>query len=244
MAGRVGLIGLLKRYGFELLVVFLGVWLSLLAESWRQNQILIQTERESLSRLASDLEDDLHDLQGNLVRAQHGLEGAQWMIQAQLLKEASRDTMASMLAQMGPCSNLGENTSEYISMKSSGNLNVIRDEDLRQDIVGLYEGRSFLRWWHGLDCTESDAVLDLLSEHLQFGVPPVDRDGPDSENWQLRRHPTIESISDVQSIFRDRTLMNRITRLASMRQALERAIRDEIEKTADLQTRANEASEI
>ena len=164
-------------------------------------------------------------------------------MQAQLLEGAFVDTMVLMLAQMGPCSNLGENTSEYVSLKSSGNLNVIRDEDLRQDIVGLYEGRSFLRWWHGLDCTESDAVLDLLSEHVHFGVPPVDRDGPDSENWQLRRHPTIESNPDVQSIVRDGALMNRITRLASMRHALERAIQDEIERTADLQVRVIEAAE-
>lgn len=66
---------------------------------------------------------------------------------------------------------------------------------------------------------------------------------PDSLNWQLRRHPAIESIPDVYSIFRDRELMNRITRLASMRQALREAILDEIGKTEGLQVRVTEAAE-
>ena len=237
MEKRIGAMGLFKRYGFELLVVFLGVWLSLLAESWRQNQILQSAERESLGRLARDIDDDLADMRGNLVRAGAGLEGALWTLEARRAGRPPSGALAAMLAQMGPCSNLGENTSEYVSLKSSGSLNIIDDELLRQEIVKLYEGRSFLRWWHDLDCMESDAVLDMLGRHVQFQVPSVDMESPDSVEWHLRRHPSIESIVDPQTIFDDLELMNRIARLASMRQALERAISEEMAKTQDLQVR-------
>ena len=242
MKGIKGFPGLLKRYGFELLVVFLGVWLSLLAESWRQSQILRASERESLQRLAKDLDDDLSDLRGNLFRARTGLDGARWTLEAQATPEFSSSELAQKLAQMGPCSNLGENTSEYVSLKSSGNLNIIADQSLRQDIVKLYEGRSFLRWWHDLDCRESAAVLDMLGRHVEFGVPSPHMESPDSVEWSLRRHPSIVSIPDLRGLFGDVELMNRITRLVSMRQALEEAIADEILDTEGLQERVREAA--
>jgi hypothetical protein len=242
MEGAKGLLGLLKRYGFELLVVFIGVWLSLLAESWRQTQILRAAERESLQRLARDIEVDLSDMRGNLYRARTGLDGALWTLQAQSTQGVSPSELALSLAQMGPCSNLGENTSEYVSLKSSGNLNIIEDESLRQDIVKLYEGRSFLRWWHELDCRESEAVLDMLGRHVRFAVPPVDMESPDSVEWNIRRHPSIQSIPNPSSLFNDLELMNRITRLAAMRQALARAISNEMETTEGLQNRVRQAA--
>lgn len=39
---------------------------------------------------------------------------------------------------------------------------------------------AFLRWWHDLDCRESDAVLDMLGAHVRFAVPPADMESPDS----------------------------------------------------------------
>jgi hypothetical protein len=136
--------GLLKRYGFELVVVFLGVWLSLMAESFRQNRILAEAERESLQRMVRDLADDLADLDGNLFRAEHGIQGAMWTLAHREAPVAPMDTLAQMLAQMGPCSNLGENRSEYVSLQSSGALNIIRDPELRQEIVALYESRTLM----------------------------------------------------------------------------------------------------
>jgi hypothetical protein len=242
MEKKRGFTGLLKRYGFELLVVFVGVWLSLLAESSRQNQILRSAEKESLARLVKDIDDDLSDMRGNLVRAEAGLDGALWALEARAADHVPSAELALKLAQMGPCSNLGENTSEYVSLKSSGNLNNISDELLRQEIVKLYEGRSFLRWWHALDCSESEAVLDLLGRHVEFGVPSVERESPDSVEWHLRRHPSIQSIPNLQSVFDDLELMNRITRLASMRQALKQAISEEIVRTQDLQVRVRDSA--
>ncbi len=48
----------LKRYGTEFVVVFLGVWLSLLAEQWRQGRADADEERLALEAIASDVEAD------------------------------------------------------------------------------------------------------------------------------------------------------------------------------------------
>ena len=65
----------LGRYGPELIVVFVGVWLSLLAEDWRQNRVDAATEIASLRRIAADLGADLADLRFNLERAESGVIG-------------------------------------------------------------------------------------------------------------------------------------------------------------------------
>jgi hypothetical protein len=67
-------------------------------------------------------------------------------------------------------------------------------------------------------------------------------ESPDSVERSLRRHPSVESIPDLRGLFGDLELMNRITRLASMRQALEEAISKEILDTESLQARAREAA--
>ena len=144
----------IRRYGFELLVVFLGVWLSLLAESWRQSAMERRDERTSLQRLAADMVEDTADISGNITRAEHGFGGATWVLSHRRASPPPADSLAEYLARMGPCSKPGWNTSEYTALKGSGRLNIIADEELRQEIVELYESRSFLDWAHGLDCAE------------------------------------------------------------------------------------------
>ena len=57
----------LGRYGPELIVVFVGVWLSLLAEDWRQNRVDSAPELASLRRIAADLGAHLDDLRSELL---------------------------------------------------------------------------------------------------------------------------------------------------------------------------------
>lgn len=223
---------LIRRYGFELFVVFLGVWLSLLAESWRQSALEARDEDTTLRRLASDMVDDTADISGDINRAMLGIQGVTWVLAQRDVGEPRIEGLAENLAHMGPCSRPGWNASEYTALKGPGRLNLISDSELRQRIVELYEGRSFLDWVHGLDCTDSEAVLDLMSPHVKLGfAPEVGRSGPDTLEWSARRHPTIEAIPEPPRLLSDRILMNRIAKLAAYRRSLLWQMEAEMEKT-------------
>ncbi len=132
--------GRVRRYGFELIVVFIGVWLSLLAESCRQAAIESRDEQTTLQRLALDMVDDTADISGNIDRATHGIEGATWVLSFRHSPSFPSDGLAENLAKLGPCSLPGWNASEYTALKGSGRLNLISDPGLRQKIPAGHPG--------------------------------------------------------------------------------------------------------
>lgn len=235
MENRPGLGGALRRYGFELLVVFLGVWLSLVAEGMRQAALERRDEGTSLERLARDMEYDLGDLEGNLNRAHAGFDGAARVLELRGSPSPPAEELARSLEAMGPCSYPVWNASEYAALKGAGRLNLVTDPDLRQRIVELYESRAFLDWVHQVDCGESEEVLALMAPYVEMGYPDqVRREGPDTAGWGGNRLPTIEAILDPAGLLSDRLLMNRVAKLASGRRFLIYQMELEREKTRTL----------
>lgn len=118
------------QYGLELLIVFVGVWLGLLAENYREKRHEIADEQVSLERIARDLEFDQRDMTGSLRRAQSGLASAQWLLDHSDTAEAMQDSLRVHLEQLQFISVFVANTSEYTSLRSAGRLNIIRDRAL------------------------------------------------------------------------------------------------------------------
>ena len=139
-------------YALELLVVFAGVWLSLLAENWRENRSLREAERVSLIRLARDMEVDITDMKGNQARAATGLEAGAWIKARSRPPYPPADSLGMKLSEYFTCSMLSVNTSEYTALRSSGLLNNLRDDDFRQKLVAHYESYEFLGGLHAQDC--------------------------------------------------------------------------------------------
>ena len=161
----------LSRWSVELLVVFVGVWLSLLAEDWRQARLDAETERESLARIAEDLDSDLEDLRFNLARAQVGIDAGRQIEEWAAAGEADGDALARALTAIQFCSMFVENAAEYVALRNSGNLGILSDVELRGRIVSGYESRIFLRFMHADDCTRTEDVVDLMMPHATLEAP-------------------------------------------------------------------------
>ncbi|RLC56571.1 MAG: hypothetical protein DRI30_05645 [Chloroflexi bacterium] len=214
-----------KRYAVEFLVVFFGVWLSLLAQQWRQGREDRNAAQLALQGIVEDLQVDLEDMRGNLARARLAFEAADWLVSRRAGPSPSEDSVSLALTEIGPCSFPQWNMSQYSTLKSSGEINLIRDE-LRSNITEYYESRPGLNWLHERDCDESSAVYELLVPLVTLAIPP---DVP-----ALGRTPEfsaqVTGVPDVPGLFRDPVIMDRVVKLASHRQFLIMWIGKGIEK--------------
>jgi hypothetical protein len=194
-------------------VVFLGVWLSLLAESWRENRVDAAAERAAIARLVRDLDFDVRDLEGNHNRAVAGFEAADWLLGHETLQDQNPDTVAQKLWPVLACSFFIENASEYTALKSSGRLGLIVDADLRQRVVELYESRSFMKWAHELDCNLTEGVKAAIVPHVILR-PLVDIETTD------RLTPRVSSVLNANALFRDPASRNKLIELTTVRRRL------------------------
>jgi hypothetical protein len=217
----------LFRYGLEFGVVFVGVWLSLVAESMRQDQIEARAERGSLIRLAQDLESDIVDLKGNLARQTRQLEAANWLASRRGHVNVDESRVADALFKLPPCSMFIQNTAEYTMLLSSGELRLIRDNELRRQITDLYETRDFLHFLHREDCKASQELFTLAMPYVVL----MDGDPNDALDW---RTPRVREVLDADSLFADPNFMNKAVKLASEARFLVGWIENEMAKTAEL----------
>jgi len=215
-----------KRYVGEFLVVFLGVWLSLLAQQWRQGREDQNAAQLALQGIVEDLQVDLDYMKGNLTRARLAFEAADWLVSRRAGPSPSEDSVSLALTEIGPCSFPQWNISQYSALKSSGDLNLIPDRGLRSSIAEYYESRPGLNWLHERDCDESSAVYELLVPLVTLAIQP---DVP-----ALGRTPEfsaqVTGVPDVPGLFRDPVIMDRVVKLVSHRQFLMMWITQDIER--------------
>ena len=158
----------LLRYAGEFAVVFLGVTLSFVAENYREAQAERRLEGESIERLRRDFVQDLSDFPGNLERAEAGLAAIDWLLGVRGAAAPSTDSVAHYLGQFLLCSGMMANTSEYESLKASGGLNRIQNEEFRQQLTLNYERYPQLAALHDLDCQKTWEIIRLVSAEVHL----------------------------------------------------------------------------
>lgn len=215
------------RYGLEFGVVFVGVWLSLVAESMRQAQIEARAERASLIRLAQDLEADIVDLEGNLARQTRQLGAANWLASQRGKENVDKSGIADALFKLPPCNVFVQNTAEYTMLLSSGELRLIRDNELRRQITDLYETRDFLQFLHSEDCEASQELFTLAMPYVVL----MDGDHNDPLDW---RTPRVKEVLDANALVTDSNFMNKTVKFASEARFLVDWIEIEMAKTKEL----------
>jgi len=161
----------LLRYSVELLVVFLGVWLGLLAENYREVRQTRAAEQVSLGRIIRDLEVDHEDMLGNLGRATKGRLAAVWLLERADATDVSRDSLELFLTDLQESSILSANTSEYTALKSAGRINIIRNPDLRQRLTQLYESYPYIEQLHDGDNAWLKDAMVHIAPYVRVGPP-------------------------------------------------------------------------
>jgi hypothetical protein len=128
-----------QRAVAEFAIIVLGVLAALAVDNWNQARLDADLESQYLSRLAADITDDIERLQFTLERADeknNALEVVRrWRIDVdkpEELVDALRDSIS--LGFSLPFLN----TATIEDLTNSGQLGLIRDTDLRQDILQYY----------------------------------------------------------------------------------------------------------
>lgn len=226
----------LGRYGPELIVVFVGVWLSFLAEDWRQNRVDSATELASLRRIAADLGADLEDLRLNLRRAEAGVTGGLSLIGSE--GDEGHGSLERDLSSLQFSAFFVENPGEYQSLRNSGQLGVVRDEALRSRIVSHYESRVFLRRLHEDDYLRTERVHDLVLPFVRLVSPgEAHRPGVDSpDGFPDTSRPRVAEVIDTLFVTQDVEFQNAVVTLVTRRRFLIREIERTINAAEDLRS--------
>lgn len=217
----------------DLVVLVAGIMIALWAEDRWQTWQEQEFEESALVRISRDLEDDIADISGNLERATVGLDAARWIYASKNHEHLDTAELRKAIFDLGHCSILTLNTSEYVALKSSGNLRLIQDKDLLQQITSLYEGRIFMTRMHEQDCANTNEVLHMVMPYVTHSIPPERRPGA-TRDWAMWDQPVIEEIVDPQGISQDRVLINRIMAMAADRQLLIVVAESELEHAESL----------
>ncbi|MDH5588753.1 MAG: hypothetical protein OEZ37_01770 [Gemmatimonadota bacterium] len=203
-----GMAARFRRYSLELIVVFFGVWLGLLAENFRENRQERRAERVSLARLNRDLAIDRQDMAGNLERAREGHSAASWLLRHADSTDVDPDSVGYYLTRFQYISGLALNTSEYTALKSSGRINIVRDADLRQRLTRLYESYPFVEALHESDRTEVWVAMDHIAPHVRLGFP------------ETSAFPPTKVVGDPSALLRDPGFLQSVARVISVRRLL------------------------
>jgi len=224
------------RYGGELLIVFVGVWLSLLAEDWRQGRVDASIERSAMQRMAEDLNSDLADLRLNLARAEVGVTAGRQLLTHQWQELSSEDLHRSLSA-IQFCSTFIETPAEYLALRNSGRLNVIRDADLRRRVVALYESRIFLRAAHTSDCENNTGLFDLMASHIDLAEPsePTGQFSESDDGLPDASQPRVIGVSNLEGLHGNIRFRSALTQLVAYRNFLASRIRVAIDEAESLQ---------
>ena len=136
-----------RQAGFELVIVFLGVLIALLVDGWNERRVERAVEQGYLDRLAGDVAQDsvgLADLAKALEVKMTALESLEGANRSTLL-EAPAAALVPMLVQAHTAGFgvLRGVSTTFEDLQSTGHLGLIRDPQLRAELVAYYESWRF-----------------------------------------------------------------------------------------------------
>lgn len=127
--------------GIDMLVVVLGIFIGFQLNNWNVERQNVQKGESYLERIAEELEQDIRFFDGVLRSNERSIENAQFLLDTIDNEDLVRDDPTRFITSIASIGgsivvNISKNTFEEI--KFSGNLELIKDEDLRNKIANYY----------------------------------------------------------------------------------------------------------
>lgn len=150
----------------ELLLLVLGILIALAIDDWMQDRRDAQTERRNLEGIVRDLGRDLLVLEE--FGAYHESQTADGvMVYRALRSEADvedKDGVAHALSRLMSRRTLRLSHPTYSNLVGTGSISLVRNAELRDRIVGLYEANE--RWATIIDRNNLTFVDQMFAEYL------------------------------------------------------------------------------
>ena len=136
---------ILARGGIEFLAVFLGLGLTLWVENIQSTSKRVDDNNRILQNLYENLELDSTDAEWNMDAYKVSYDGAEKVLQWCVSQQPSNDSMNVYISRLAITIILLNNSEEYNSLKSSGNLNLIKDSELIRRLHSYYAMIDFVK---------------------------------------------------------------------------------------------------
>lgn len=129
---------IIRKYGFEFLTIFIGVFAAFALESWNENRKDDMIEMKILSEIHNGLNQDIKDININMTGHQAGQQATKYFGKLILNKAVSSDSIIYNYFILFRGFISVQNISGYETLKSKG-LEIIKNDSLRAEILSLYE---------------------------------------------------------------------------------------------------------
>jgi len=181
---------LLKRGGIEFLAVFLGIALSLWVDQYQKSKEDEILNNQILSRLYDNLKADSVDAVWNSNAHRAAMIGSKKVMQWCDDDQPAMDSIDIFISSMAIRTIFVNNKEEYNALKSSGRMELIKNEELIRSIHDYYTIVDFVK--------ESDkAILNKVNNHfVPFISDYVDFYGIDSTKIVYDIYPAFNMIKN------------------------------------------------
>jgi len=123
----------------ELIVVFIGISLAFALDNWREDLNNRELEEQYIDSFYKDISDDATTLFGIIRISKAKVKRIERYINQLKNKTTSQDSALVIIQDIMTKTPFSPKLSTYESIKSSGNLNILTNYKLKQDIIGYYQ---------------------------------------------------------------------------------------------------------
>jgi len=185
--------------GIEIMVVMIGLLLAFQLDRWRENRVEREEERVYVHRLIADLETDVPLIEHAIKLQEMRLELVDFLIEVAKEPQTAL-TMPTLF--MGAVSQAAYTYTPQLTshtfenLRSTGDLKLIRNEDLKDALLSYYGLDAEQRQYRPLQLDTEHRHFELaagilsleqeryIQEHWLF-FPPDEMDGPRSESPEV-----------------------------------------------------------
>lgn len=127
-----------KKYGFEFLTIFIGVFAAFALENWKDNLKDKKIETKILLEIRKGLDKDLEDIKLNEAGHRIGISATKYFKKLITNVVVNEDSLLLYYNKLFRDFVIVQNISGYESLKSQG-LDIIENDSLRSEIISIYE---------------------------------------------------------------------------------------------------------
>jgi hypothetical protein len=127
------------KYILELLVVFLGITLAFMMDSWKETRKDVELEQKYLHSFQSDLQKDAEGLTSIVNDCDTTLTILDNFIPLLGTDDLIADSTGTVLNKMASYNSFYPELATYESIKNSGNLGLISNYELKEEFVKYYQ---------------------------------------------------------------------------------------------------------
>ncbi len=205
-----------SRFLIEILIIMVGILLSLAFSSWLENRKDRKEEQLALEQIKENLLTDLQQLEDQLELRQRQLAFSQQMLD-QIADDSlsiDQNTFVQGMRYLAITVSFTPNTVTFETLKSTGQLGLIKEKQILENLVGLYQMQ------YGNVALNNG---DLASFRERYILPFI------LENFNMQKSMTgkLEAI-DFRPVLESRSFVNLLTYIqisgSSSLQAYEEAL--------------------